>query len=84
VVIGTYVYRVTPDELLGRVRSTIRLVAWGTIPVGSLLGGVLAEALGAGTALLVLGLGMLPVAIATTLSRGMHEISADPPTGPAT
>ena len=59
---------------MGRVRSTIRLVAWGTIPVGSLLGGVLAEALGAGTALLVLGLGMLPVAIATTLSRGMRQL----------
>jgi MFS family permease len=78
VVIGAYVYRVTPDELMGRVRSTIRLVAWGTIPVGSLLGGVLAETLGAGPALLVFGLGMLPVAIATTLSRGMREISAEP------
>jgi MFS family permease len=78
VVIGAYVYRVTPDELMGRVRSTIRLVAWGTIPVGSLLGGVLAETLGAGPALLVFGLAMLPVAIATTLSRGMREISAEP------
>jgi MFS family permease len=79
VVVGAYFYRVTPDELMGRVRSTIRLVAWGSIPVGSLLGGVLAEALGGGTALLVLGLGMLPVAVGTTLSRGMHEISAADP-----
>jgi MFS family permease len=76
VVIGAYVYRVTPDELMGRVRSAIRLVAWGTIPVGSLLGGVLSETLGAGPALVVFGLGMVPVAIATTLSRGMREISA--------
>jgi predicted MFS family arabinose efflux permease len=78
VVIAAYVYRVTPDELMGRVRSAIRLVAWGTIPVGSLLGGVLSEALGAGPALLVFALGMLPVAVATTLSRGMREISAGP------
>jgi len=78
VVIGAYVYRVTPDELMGRVRSTIRLVAWGTIPVGSLLGGVLAETLGAGPALLVFALGMFPVAVATTLSRGMREISTEP------
>ena len=79
VVIAAYVYRVTPDELMGRVRSAIRLVAWGTIPVGSLLGGVLSEALGPGPALLVFALGMLPVAVATTLSRGMREISAAEP-----
>lgn len=81
VVIAAYVYRVTPEQLLGRVRSTSRLVAWGTIPVGSLLGGILAESLGAGPALLVLGAGMLPLAVAITLSRGMRELAADRPAG---
>ena len=74
VVIAAYAYEVTPDELLARVRSTVRLVAWGTIPVGSLLGGVLAESLGAGPALLVFGLAMLPIALLSTLSRGMREV----------
>lgn len=38
--------RVTPDRLLGRVNSAYRLVAWGTMPVGALLGGVVAAVFG--------------------------------------
>ena len=78
VVLTAHVYAITPDELLGRVRSTTKLVAWGAIPVGSLLGGVLTEALGAGPALAVVAAGMLPVAIATSLSPGMRDLSARP------
>ena len=79
VVIGAYVYQLVPDELLARVRSTSRLVAWGTIPVGSLLGGLLADVLGAGPALLVFGLLMVPVAVATTLSPGMRQVGMPVP-----
>ena len=74
VVLAAHLYRVTPDELLGRVRSTVRLVAWGAIPVGSLLGGAAAEALGARLALAVVAVAMLPVAVATSLSPGMREL----------
>ncbi|HYN16749.1 MAG TPA: MFS transporter, partial [Actinomycetes bacterium] len=35
-----------PDRLLGRMNASYRLVGWGTMPLGALLGGVLAEALG--------------------------------------
>jgi MFS family permease len=38
--------RITPDRLLGRMNAAYRLVGWGTMPLGALLGGVLAEALG--------------------------------------
>jgi MFS family permease len=38
--------RITPDRLLGRMNAAYRLVGWGTMPIGALLGGVLAEALG--------------------------------------
>ncbi len=38
--------RITPDALLGRLNSAFRLVAWGTIPLGSAVGGLLAEAVG--------------------------------------
>jgi MFS family permease len=38
--------RITPDRLLGRMNAAYRLVGWGTIPIGSLLGGALAEWLG--------------------------------------
>jgi MFS family permease len=38
--------RITPDRLLGRMNAAYRLVGWGTMPLGALLGGILAEALG--------------------------------------
>lgn len=36
-----------PPEILGRVTSIYRLIAWGSLPVGSLWGGLLAGAFGA-------------------------------------
>lgn len=38
--------RIIAEELLGRVNSCYRLVAWGTVSIGALLGGVLAELIG--------------------------------------
>lgn len=35
--------RIVPDHLLGRVNAGYRLVAWGTMPIGAALGGLLAE-----------------------------------------
>jgi MFS family permease len=37
---------VTPDELLGRVNATGRWIAWGTIPLGALVGGILGTTVG--------------------------------------
>lgn len=37
---------VTPDRLLGRVQSAHRLLSWGAIPFGTLLGGVAAGVFG--------------------------------------
>ncbi|WP_165404071.1 MFS transporter [Egicoccus halophilus] len=37
---------IIPDDLLGRVNSVYRFLGWGAIPVGSLLGGVIASGLG--------------------------------------
>jgi len=74
VVIAARMYQLVPEQIFGRVRSVGRIVAWGTIPIGTLLGGVLAERLGAAPALLVFGLAMIPVAIASTVSPGMRSI----------
>ncbi|HEV2893834.1 MAG TPA: MFS transporter, partial [Actinomycetota bacterium] len=38
--------RITPDRLLGRMNAAYRLVGWGTMPIGAVLGGFLAETLG--------------------------------------
>jgi MFS family permease len=37
---------ITPDRLLGRMNASRRFVVWGTIPLGSLAGGVLASGIG--------------------------------------
>jgi MFS family permease len=37
---------IIPDRLLGRVNSAYRFLGWGAIPVGALVGGVLANAFG--------------------------------------
>ena len=38
--------QLTPDALLGRVNSAYRLLAWGTVPLGAGLGGLVGEAWG--------------------------------------
>ena len=45
----SYRQRVTPDAVLGRVNSTFRLVGWGTMPIGAMLGGFIGEAFGVRT-----------------------------------
>ncbi|MEJ7562702.1 MAG: MFS transporter [Ilumatobacteraceae bacterium] len=52
----SYRQRVTPDHLLGRVNSAYRLVAWGTRPLGAVVGGVLGQWLGVRSVFLVMGI----------------------------
>jgi MFS family permease len=79
VVVNTHVYRVTPDRLLGRVRGAARLVAWGSIPLGTLSGGFLASAFGARTTLLILTGVMCGVAATATFAPGIRQL---PPASP--
>jgi MFS family permease len=37
---------ITPDRVQGRMNATMRTIVWGTIPIGSVLGGLLAGAVG--------------------------------------
>jgi MFS family permease len=38
---------ITPERMLGRMNATMRFLVWGTIPIGSIIGGTLATVLGA-------------------------------------
>lgn len=71
--VSTYRYRITPDEVQGRSVSAIRAVAWGTIPLGGLLGGLLVEWVGGAAALLVLGGILVAVALVATSARSLHD-----------
>lgn len=47
---------ITPDHLLGRLNSVYRLLAWGTMPIGAGLGGILAETFGLRTVYATMGI----------------------------
>jgi len=60
--IGNQVYNVnqvslrqaiTPDRLQGRMNASMRFIVWGTIPIGTFVGGILATAIGVRQALFV-------------------------------
>jgi predicted MFS family arabinose efflux permease len=89
VVISAYSLTLTPDRLRGRVRGVQGLIAWGPIPLGSLVGGVLLQWLGGTATALVLAALMLLVAVAATFSPSVHRapplseaVTAKPPTPP--
>lgn len=50
---------ITPDHLLGRMNASMRFIVWGTIPLGSLIGGFLGEAIGLRPTLVVGAIGGL-------------------------
>ena len=84
VVIAGYRYALTPDRLQGRVVSAARVVAWGSIPLGSVMGGLLLEALGAVPTFVVLAVAMAVVAtLATVLPavRRPPDLAAARPAG---
>jgi MFS family permease len=53
---------ITPERIQGRMNATMRFLVWGTMPIGSLIGGVLATILGLSTTIWIGAiLGFLPV-----------------------
>ncbi|MFG2526883.1 MFS transporter [Streptomyces sp. NPDC048516] len=71
-----------PPRLLGRMNATLRFLMWGTLPLGALAGGALADAFGARAALMWCAAGFLAVPLPLLLSplRRMRDL---PATGPA-
>ena len=66
VAVQAYRLQITPNELLGRTSSVALQIAWGVIPLGSLLAGVLLQALSPSAAMAVVAAGMTVTAIAAT------------------
>jgi MFS family permease len=74
VTVNNRLYEVTPDHLLARVGSSVRLVAWGTIPLGTLAGGATAQLLGARTTILAVAALLALAALAMNLSPGLRTM----------
>lgn len=74
----------TPERLLGRLNASRRFIVWGTIPLGSLIGGVLATAIGLRPTLWVAAIGscfcFLPVLLSPL--RSLREMPSGQETDP--
>ncbi|MFJ6368523.1 MFS transporter [Streptomyces virginiae] len=65
-----------PPRLLGRMNATLRFLMWGTLPLGALLGGALAQSYGSRTALVWCAVGILAVPLPLLFSplRRMRDL----------
>lgn len=72
----SYRQAITPDPIQGRVNATQRVISWGSMAVGSILGGFAGEAVGARSVLLIAA-GMLfagCLALLRTPIRALREL----------
>ena len=69
----SYRVAIIPDHLQGRVNSVFRLLAFGFMPAGAAVSGVLLERLGAVPAVLLFAAWIAAFAIATTFNRHVRE-----------
>jgi MFS family permease len=72
----SYRQAICPPELLGRMNAAVRWIVWGTLPVGSLLGGTLGTAIGIRPALWVAAAGAGAAGLWVFFSplRGMRDV----------
>ena len=67
---------ITPERIQGRMNAVMRFIVWGTIPLGSLIGGALGTWIGLRTALIIGGIGctlpFLPVLLSPV--RAIREM----------
>ncbi|HET9980498.1 MAG TPA: MFS transporter [Ktedonobacterales bacterium] len=73
--VAQFSYRMSliPDALQGRVSSIIRLLLYGTLPLGLAVAGFLIERVGAAPTVLALGAGLVAVAVAASLHPQIRD-----------
>ena len=83
--VQTYRMQITPNEMLGRTSSVALQIGWGVIPLGSLLGGILLQAVAPSAAMSVVAAGMAATAIAATALAPIRDAGrrTPGPSGPA-
>ncbi len=75
---------IVPDALQGRVNATFRFISWGSLPLGSLIGGMIGGAMGLRFALFAGGIGLLASACTLLFTpflqlrvKSFHELSLE-------
>ncbi len=71
---------ITPERMQGRMNATMRFIVWGTIPVGSLVGGVLGTAIGLLPTIWIGAIGGLTAILPLVLTpvRSLRRIPTSP------
>jgi MFS family permease len=74
----SYRQAICPPELLGRMNAAVRWIVWGTLPLGSLLGGTLGMVIGIRPALWIAAAGGWAAGLWVFFSplRGMRDVPA--------
>jgi MFS family permease len=74
---------ITPQRIQGRMNATMRFLVWGTIPIGSFIGGVLGSVIGLRNTLWVTAVAMTFAALPVTLSpvRRLRSVEDAMPPG---
>lgn len=68
---------ITPHRLQGRMNASMRFIVWGTMPIGSLVGGALGEILGLHTTLYISAVGMM-LAFLWVLFSSVRKLQEQP------
>jgi predicted MFS family arabinose efflux permease len=80
VAVQTYRLRIVPNKLIARVSSVSLQIAWGVIPLGSLLAGLLLAWLSPARVIVIIAIVLAVTAVAATASASMRRAggAADP------
>ena len=69
-----YRVAIVPDQLQGRVNSAAKLVALGAMPLGYVIAGFAADAVGTTSSILAFGAGVAVLATAATLIPSVRQV----------
>ena len=78
---------ITPERLQGKMNATMRFLVWGVFPIGGILGGIMAEAIGIRAMFFISGIGVTlsflmvylsPVLNVRSISKDGVEMADDP------
>ncbi|MEV0719317.1 MFS transporter [Asanoa sp. NPDC050611] len=77
-ILGAVIYERVPPHMMARVQGALTAVTWGGIPLGGLLGGAAAGAVGVHAALVVTGLLYLAVTLMPVFRPAWRDLDVRP------
>jgi MFS family permease len=69
----------SPDELVGRIAATARVIALGFMPIGNVIGGILIDTVGGSETLAILGVSICLLGLGFSQVRALRGATVAPP-----